>query len=140
MQVLNKQSSSIFLDLIKKLGKEQYIKLESSPFMVLHFERIGHMHSAEGVSNIYSLMHSYLQDGDLMRDPEMCFLHFYNDSSDRTKGIAPYSYSQDALGVYEVSVVFPSWYEIALKKELQRKHTAFANQWLKAIKEQGYLL
>ncbi len=139
MQVLNEQAFLIFSKLIAMLGTEQCIKLESAPYMPLHFEYVGDMRSGQGASKIYSLMHSYLQNGDLMRDPEMCFLHFYSDASNQIKGILPYSYTLDSIGKYEESVIFPSWNEMEVKEELQKHHTSFANQWLLNIEEQGYI-
>ncbi len=140
MQVLNQQAFLIFSKLIAMLGTEQYIKLESAPYMPLHFECVGDMRSGQGVSNIYSLMYSYLQNGDLMRDPEMCFLHFDNSGSNRIQGVVPYSYSLDALGLYEESVMFRSWHQMEVRQQLQQKHTLFANQWLVNIMEQGFII
>jgi hypothetical protein len=139
MQSLDEEATAIFLELIGKLKGGQYTQLEAGRHMPLYFECVGHMVSGKGQSNIYSMMHSFLEEGDLMRHPEMCFLHFY-ENGDQISGIVPYSYSLDSLGLYEESVVFRSWHQVEVNGQLHTKHVRFANQWLRNIKEQGYLL
>jgi hypothetical protein len=96
-----------------------------------------------GQGYFVQLLPLYEQNGDLMKDPEMCF--FVIDSR---KGItadfekvrvAPYLFQQDNLGIYEESVLMETCTLAKLHRPMQKAHTEFANQWLHNILEQGFL-
>jgi hypothetical protein len=139
MKSINEQATTIFLTLLENLGNEQYIKLTSEGFMDLHFEFIGEVVTNCGVCNAFSLMHSFLQNGDLMRDPEMCFLHFSDEPANLFKGVFPYTYQLDALGVYQEAVMFHQFGHMDIIPGLQEKLSQFANLWLSNIKGQGFI-
>lgn len=78
---------------------------------------------------VYSIAHFYLQNGDLMRDPDMEIA--VND----TLGIAyPLTYQLDALGIYQEVFVSTEKYRPKLLNEL----SDFLNDWGKNIKSQGF--
>ena len=140
MQSLNKQSESIFKDLLTSLSARDCTKLLSEGYMPLSIERIGRLNSSLGSGNAYSMMHSFTQNGDLMRDPEMCFWFLETAIDPAWIGkIFPYSYQLDCFGIYEESITFRSngFMEIDLK--VQKQHASFANSWLHNISSQGFL-
>ena len=95
-----------------------------------------------GVATTYSLSHSYLQNGDLMRDPEMVFILVDNLSDEKDFhgiGIYPQMYQQDNLGLYEESVTIENGQIKSFIKTWQHSHCNFANLWLKNIKQQGFV-
>lgn len=139
MKSINQQATIIFTSLIERLGNEQYIKLTSKGFMPLHFEFIGEVVTNLGVCNAFSLMHSFVQNGDLMRDPEMCFLYFTDDQDNLFKGIFPYTYQLDAIGVYQEAAHFHQFGYMDVDPGLQEKLSEFANLWLNNIKDQGFI-
>lgn len=79
---------------------------------------------------MFSVVHYYKQNGDLMRDPEMCFIRGGGD-------YYPYYYRVDGLGIEQDALwVKPNGnvrgYDLAMQKE----QTIFANTWLKNISQQ----
>ena len=57
------------MELVKLLGNKDYLKLRSEGYMPLSFECIGQASCSYGTAKMYSLMHTFSQNGDLMRDP-----------------------------------------------------------------------
>ena len=83
---------------------------------------------------IISLAHYFLQNGDLMADPEMLFLF------DKIQGVYfPFYYKQDSMGVEEESIEMENGEINGVNLTLQKEHTQFANMWLKNIKYQQKL-
>jgi hypothetical protein len=75
MKALNHTATRIFANLLNKLNNEEHCKLTSDDFMPLSMELLQTgITTTYGKANLYCLMHTYVQEGDLMRDPEMCFL------------------------------------------------------------------
>jgi hypothetical protein len=143
MKKLNQQATRIFCQLLDKMGIETYIRLTSDDFMPLVMEQIGELiQTPYGIGQCYSLSHSYEQNGDLMRDPEMVFIVV--DNRKETKdyhliGVYPQMYQQDNLGLYEESVCIENNTVTTYKSMWQAGHCSFANQWLQNIKQQGFL-
>jgi hypothetical protein len=110
------------------------LKIENPPYMVLVIEAI----PEQGPLNLpaISVAHYGEQNGDLMRDPEMCF----ELSKPPLSGLllSVYYYCNDYMSVEQFSryregnnyVVVPDLYE---------QHEQFARQWDKNIRDQGYL-
>ena len=83
---------------------------------------------------VFSIAHYYIQEGDLMADPDMEFLV---DSG----GIYPLSFHQASLGTRDVGAWFdrvPDSSKLLLYSRYypQRSLATFANSWMKNIKEQ----
>ena len=138
MKQLNNKSTHVFLKLIKKLGEEGHIKIESKGFMPLTLEFLHNVQTGTGQGKLYSLSHSYVQNGDLMRDPEMCFIVVTDPVTNNTL-IYPQMYQQDSLGLYEESVHITDGKVTGSIPIWQAAHCSFANMWLKNILAQGFL-
>jgi len=141
METLNKFSTKIFCELIDKMQGKQHLKIINEPFMPLTIERIGHIYWENG--ELVSLCHYYQQNGDLMQDPEMCFVMVDQREKDKTAYdkvmIVPYLYQQANLGIYQESMLFKNNVVVHCDTDLQAEQTNFANQWLQNIVQQGFL-
>jgi N12 class adenine-specific DNA methylase len=102
----------------------RYLKLEAGESMMpLHLEWIG--------ADEISISHTYIHNGDVMRDPEMTF------RVDRGKGaLEPLTFRQDgSLQIYQEVYPEPGRWVPKLRSDLN----SFAQQWLKNISQQGYI-
>ena len=114
--------SKLFPEVVS--GEYRYLKLEAGEGMMpLHLEWIG--------EDKVAISHTYVQNGDLMRDPEMTF------RVDREKGtLEPLTFQQDGgIPIYQEVYPEPGKWVPKLRSDL----SAFAQQWFKNISEQGYL-
>lgn len=112
--------------------------------MRLVIERlVGNLPFGLHTAGLYSLSHYFVQNGDLMADPEMCFIVV--DNRRETKEyeltfIVPYMYHVASAAIYEESIIIenriiPDRYI----RPMQLRHAAFANQWLENVRQQGFL-
>ena len=131
MKVLNKCDSK---NLLKPLDDEnddlRNCHLKSDGFMDLVVE---YLYSDEGW-DVYSMAHYYVQEGDLMSDPEMEIR--VNHGRQMAEAI---TITQSAMGEYQ-QVYFTredgtKLYNPRLQKELQE----FLTMWLNNINIHGYL-
>ena len=98
----------------------------TAPYMAVVVEYIDNCN----LGPMFSVAHYYEQNGDLMRDPEMCFIKGEDGE------YYPYYYRLDRLGIEQDSL----WYgEEGLKgwdSAMQKDHAMFANTWMRNIKQQ----
>lgn len=135
---VNKYSSEVLDTLTLGLGPEsQSREVSNNPpnsgIMAVHVEwlwRVGGM-------DIFAVSHTYEQNGDLMRDPEMQFIR---EQDGRTTFYYPFSFRQDGLGVDRESVKFDNdWKITAINTREQADEAHFANVWMKNIRSQQRL-
>lgn len=84
---------------------------------------------------VYSMMHTYVQNGDLMRDPDMTFY------VDRENGhIIPMSFQQDNCPFTKYGVLYQEVFdgENRWNPKLCHELDSFLNQWSKNILAQGF--
>jgi hypothetical protein len=143
MKKLNETSTKIFCQLLDKLGVQEHRQIRINNYMPLTIELIGsNIETPYGNAKWYSLSHHFEQNGDLMRDPEMCFLvvdHRIEPNDFVLVGIYPQMYQQDSLGIYEESVKLDTSGVQHYLPKWQQAHCQFANGWLKNIRAQGFL-
>jgi hypothetical protein len=143
MKKLNQTASLIFCKLLDKLEQTTHCKLISEGYMPLVIEQVNEdVQTPYGKSKLISLAHYYEQNGDAMRDPEMCFIVV--DKRDGTSNselvwIFPQMFQQDSLSLYEESINIDGDRITTYKPTWQAGHTNFANQWLRNIRQQGFL-
>ena len=131
MKQLNIESTKI-LNKMVKMAENGYVKIDNSDgtFMPVILEVI----FEDERLRIISLAHYYLQEGDLMADPEMCLI--YN----KEQGVYwPSYFKQDSIGIEEESIIFEHGEIKSVDTNMQKEHTTFANMWLKNIKYQQNL-
>lgn len=104
-------------------GEYRYLRLESEGFMPLSVEWV--------YGDCISIMHTFVQDGDLMRDPEVVVRV---DREEKT--LQAVSFQQDGgLPIYQE--VMDGNGRVTNPKG-QRDINSFFTQWLSNISEQGY--
>ncbi len=131
MKHLNETAQEIFDTLIEGLdlveNHHKRIDNASGSFMPLSVELI----AKNSIGLTYSLAHYYIQNGDLMQDPEMLFIKHENGKT------FPAMFQQAAPPIYEESIFWNKKWKV--NPCLQAEHTAFAHTWLKNIKNQQKL-
>ena len=111
-----------------------YLKIENPPYMALVIEAT----PEPGPLNLpaISIAHYSEQNGDLMRDPEMCFE--LSKPPLCSLALSAWYYRNDYMGVEQYSryrdggnyVFLPGLYE---------QHEQFARQWDRNLRAQGFL-
>lgn len=137
MKHLNPTSTKIFAHLIKLMGTSGSLKIDvnkpDSGIMPVVLEKLYTASIGNITATIYSLAHYYVQNGDLVPDPDMEFMVRDTDPV----GIFPMSF-KDRSGI--VRGIFKNenddW---VVNLQAQSDHTYFAHQWLKNIKWQQSL-
>jgi len=94
--------------------------------MALHVECIGTCN----LGRVFSLAHYYKQHGDLMRDPEMLFIHAEDG------GYYPAEIWQDPVNSHGVGVLIEDGLAVSIDELEQADLTVFAEVWLKNIQMQ----
>ena len=125
-----------FLRILEKAGgfrPSLYLKIDNPPYMALVIEATPEP-GPLGLPAI-SIAHYGKQNGDPMRDPEMCF--------ELSKPIAgkltldPYSWRNDYVAVEQFSRAIVQGHYVALL-DLHRQHERFAAGWDKNLRLQGF--
>lgn len=131
----------IILDILEAAGidatKSFYLKVTNGSWMPLVIEGIGTGPSGRPA---ISVCHYGEQNGDLMRDPEMCFelAKDYRKSAEGTPILYPYYWRNDYAGIEQESRYSKDGQEYVRRNWLAQ-HTSFARMWNKNIKDQGFL-
>lgn len=143
MNQLNENATTIFCQLLNRLGNELHLKLYAEGFMPLVIERLeDNILTPLGVGVTYSLCHYYEQNGDLMRDPEMVFIVVDNRNEENnieSVHIIPQLFLLDNIGLYEESVSIENGQIKSIRKHWQEQQCSFANFWLPNIAQEGFL-
>lgn len=131
MKQLNIESTKT-MKIMVGMAEDGYVKINNSDgsFMSVILEVI----LEDEKIKIISLAHYYLQEGDLMADPEMCFI--YNKGQEV---YWPSYFKQDSIGIEEESIEIQNGKIKRVNLMMQKEHTIFANMWLKNIKYQQNL-
>jgi hypothetical protein len=108
-----------------------YVKIENPPYMPLVIEAMDES-GPFGLPAI-SVCHYGEQNGDAMRDPEMCFeLGFAGGAH-----LIPFSWRNDYVAVEQVSRAIVNGQYVALL-QLQEQHEKFSRTWDNNLRLQGY--
>jgi uncharacterized protein YqiB (DUF1249 family) len=101
------------------------LTIKKECYDTLHVEKIA--------PDTYAMSHTYIQNGDLMRNPEITFKVISN------KYIDCLTYQDDSFGTYQEIYTYDDKGEkvgvrIRYKNEINR----FLGQWLRNLKNQGF--
>ncbi|MFN2977627.1 DUF6908 domain-containing protein [Terriglobus aquaticus] len=107
------------------------VKIVNEPYMALTVENIGL--GPRGLPAL-SICHYGEQNGDLMRDPEMCFE--LEIEGDRLKEAHPYYFRNDYAG-FEQNAIDEDTKIICAR--MIREQRAFSETWSRNLIEQGFL-
>jgi hypothetical protein len=111
-----------------------YLKIENAPYMALVIEATPEL-GPLGLPAI-SVAHYGEQNGDLMRDPEMCFELSRPPGGELT--LDPFYWRNDYLGVEQWSRSIVRGQYVALP-ELHKQHELFAADWCNVLRLQGFV-
>lgn len=128
MKSLDAQESAIFKVLIEGLknpGDAKKIDNTDGTFMPVHVDYLDQ--SAYGC--IYAVAHHYIQNGDVMQDPDMTFLI-------NNQGVFPLTFQQDNVALYQEAAGVENGQLILYDSKIQADLASFANDWMKNILEQ----
>jgi len=113
------------VDLLRKAA----IRVEVEGFMPLCIEYVG---VGPRGGTLISVAHYYLQQGDLMADPDLTIEVL-------TEGDwSPVAYQQDNLGIYQEAVSLDGG-KMVERRRLVNDLLAFMRVWDENIKEQGFI-
>ena len=110
-----------------------YLKIENSPYMALVIEATPEP-GPLGLPSI-SVTHYGEQNGDLMRDPEMCFELSNSDSGELS--LNPYYWRNDYMGSEQWSRDIVNGQYVMLP-DLHKLHELFAQVWDGNLRSQGF--
>lgn len=111
-----------------------YLKIENPPYMALVIEATPEP-GPLGLPSI-SVAHYGEQNGDLMRDPEMCFELAKQQVSNLE--LSAWYYRNDYLGIEQYSR-YRDGENYASVPALYEQHQQFARQWDGNLRAQGFL-
>ena len=111
-----------------------YLKIENPPYMALVIEATPEP-GPFGEPSL-SVAHYGEQNGDLMRDPEMCFE--LSKLPLRGLTLSPWYYRNDYLGIEQYSR-YRNAENYVVISALYVQHEDFARQWDQNLRAQGFL-
>ena len=106
---------------------DEYLKLKSGNFMDLSIDHLSHKDDDGNI--VISLAHNYIQEGDVMTDPDMEIRIIPS-----MKMVEALTFQQDNMGIYQQVYHEDGRFNPTLKRELNN----FLNSWLKNLIEQGF--
>ena len=134
MKRISKRAKAVFDQLTKGLEHVgDHKKIENGAFMPLSIEVIENYGRDEGVK--ISFCHYGEQNGDLMRDPEVCFIRPADGN------YYPYYYRNDYLAKEQFAAEFDPYdgsiqrYWVSMQKDI----ATFSSQWAQNLKDQGFI-
>ena len=122
------------LEILKRAGGWNpglYLKIENAPYMALVIEATGES-GPSGLPAI-SVAHYGEQNGDLMRDPEMCFELVIAEGP----YLDPFYFRNDYIGLEQWSRTIERGSYVHLSG-LHEQHKQFAKQWDSNLRLQGF--
>ena len=116
------------------LADDQAVRIRSEGFMPLSVEDIGQ--SGDG-RRLIAISHTAVQNGDLMRDPEMVFeLH----EAEGYRAAEPISFRNDFLAIHQEAYAYDErGHRTGVYPRLKTEFRSFARTWFRNLKHQGFL-
>lgn len=110
-----------------QLNFKEYLKLKSSAYMDLNIDHLSHKDKDEYI--VISMAHNFLQNGDVMADPDMEIRIF-----PESKTVEALTYQLDSMGIY--NCVYNQ--NGTPNMELKSKLNTFLDTWLTNLLKQGF--
>lgn len=134
MKHLNAKASKIMDTLTEGvIDYDHARKIQNNPsksIMAVHVEMVNMIPQGP----VFSVAHYYVQNGDLMRDPDMTFLRGADGE------YYPLSYQQDGLGIYQDAIEWDDSGNMkGFRPKMQADMVSFANDWMENIRDQQML-
>lgn len=120
-------------DLRILLDGKHAVRISVGGYMPLNIEQIGHDRDGHA---LIAMSHTSIQNGDLMRDPEMVFvLH------QQAEGVMaePIEFRNDYMGVrQEVYEYDTNGHRTHIRPRLKKELLAFSRTWFTNLRDQGF--
>lgn len=122
------------LERLGALNVKESLKVENKPYMPLNIEKVYDFPVLKKGNYLLSLSHTYIQNGDLMRDPEIVF------EIDPDNELAePLSYLQDSLALYQQVYTYKDGKRAMVYPKRKREISDFCFRlWLPNLRRQGF--
>jgi hypothetical protein len=136
LKMLSQRATPVFMALIEgldKTGDARCVDLTNGAFMPVHVDRmyeVGPVANGMPPSVTYAIHHSYVQNGDLVPDPDMMFWHICINGKNH---VIPMTFQQGGRYVEAVEICGS---ELRVARRQQREITEFANMWMENIRQQ----
>ena len=136
MKALSKTAQKVFTAAIAKMGNTHHVKIDTKPgtYMALVVEAIGatRFTGTDAKFRVYSFAHYGEQNGDAMRDPDVCMLQ-----SPTTGELYPIAFRNDYAGVDQEALAYDDAGDIrGHRPKMQRDITAFCTLWAANLRDQ----
>ena len=133
---LNKKATKVMDILLKDVDFDNHKKIDNSVgcFMAVHVEQVLDFPELE---NCFSVAHYYIQNGDLMSDPQVVFWKFQNNYyplTFRQDGGSFAYFEETVFKIDPIKKVVSKYYPTQLKDQVE-----FCNSWMGNILEQQEL-
>ena len=120
-------------DLGLLLDGTQAVRITGAGYMPLSVEQIGR--DADG-NSLVTIMHWGIQNGDLMRDPEMVFAIHETQSGNMAE---PIEFRHDYLGVHQAVYDFDTdGRRTHVRAQVKKELLGFSRLWFKILRGQGF--
>ena len=110
------------------LQKRQYFRVENGSYMPLSVDYLGKLKYGH---HAYSIAHNFIQNGDVMADPDMEFV-------DIEGTWIPATFQQDSLGFFQQALVYDNG-KLHSSDKIIHKLSKFAIEWSNILINQGYI-
>ena len=130
MKKVSVAGTKIFEKIVAKLGEDSHKRFEPNcaACMRLSVEKIGNVTTLGKDWQLISFAHYYEQNGDLMADPEVCYM--YNAEEHE---VFPYYVKMDGIGLESTLYDFV---DNSFRPKAQRDMATFSTTWFNNIKDQ----
>lgn len=134
MKQLNREHTATFRSLAEGVG---YRKIASEGYIDLTIEMVGRQAFGGFSAMDYSFCHYSELNGDLMRDPEMCFYVIVDE--DDEWHVYPHYYRNDYAFGYESECMAFRDGRALVDRKRQNDLEDFAQTWMRNLREQGFV-
>lgn len=142
------------IDIIRKHGgkptfaenlahlQQKYLKIYNEPWMSLTIEYTGDSILSEGDKQVPEICVSHYgkQNGDAMRDPEMCFAVHIRKTHDGKEEVTltPTYFRNDYMGLEQFVYERNANGQLLVRPKLAKSLQSFTRTWNKNLREQGF--
>ena len=130
MRKINQKAKKVLQQLIKIAGENEYKKIENEGWQPLSIEKVYFYYDFE---TVYALSHTGVQNGDLMRDPEVLFIKMHDGE------FYPAAFRNDYIGMNNEYIKKNEKGQTLLARKKQTDLAMFCGTWTNNIKDQGFL-
>jgi len=115
---------------LKAMDVGGYKKVSNDPYMPLTMDVLADTE----YGRVISISHTFLQNGDLMADPDMQLLVKFNKQT-----VQAMTFQNDGLGIYQECLFFDDAGKLLVRMNLLKELNQFLDMWTKNLIDQGFV-